>query len=95
MDDAQINDCTIGIGLARVFGIAWPGVPAIKAKVETGTRTSALHAFEVRLFTEAGIQRVEFKMHPRQRNSEKEVACIASEMDEKVVSDSDGHKETR
>jgi hypothetical protein len=71
------------------------GLPPIKAKVDTGARTSALHAFEVRPFSESGLQRVEFKIHPRQRNTDTVVVCTADVIDERTVTDSGGHKEQR
>jgi len=71
------------------------GLPAIKAKVDTGARTSTLHAFEVRSFEEDGKRRVEFKMHPNQRDLETEIVCVADVVDERVVTDSGGHKEQR
>ena len=71
------------------------GLPPIKAKVDTGARTSALHAFELRPFVEDGQQRVEFKIHPRQRDSDTVVVCTADVIDERTVSDSGGHKEQR
>jgi len=71
------------------------GISAIKAKVDTGARTSALHAFEVRTFAEGGRQRVEFKMHPRQYDYETVIVCVADVVDERTVTDSGGHKEQR
>ena len=71
------------------------GLPAIKAKVDTGARTSALHAFEVRPFLEGRKQRVEFKIHPRQRDQETMAVCTADVIDERSVTDSGGHKEQR
>lgn len=71
------------------------GLPAIKAKVDTGARTSTLHAFEVRTFEEDGKSRVEFKMHPNQRDLETEIVCVADVVDERAVTDSGGHKEQR
>jgi hypothetical protein len=71
------------------------GISAIKAKVDTGARTSALHAFELRTFSEGGRQRVEFKMHPRQYDYETVVVCVADVVDERIVTDSGGHKEQR
>ena len=71
------------------------GLERIKAKVDTGARTSALHAFEVRQFDEDGRRRVEFKMHPRQRDNETVVVCRADVIDERVVRDSGGHTEKR
>jgi hypothetical protein len=71
------------------------GLEEIKAKVDTGARTSALHAFEVRQFDADGHRRVEFKMHPRQRDNETVVVCEADVIDERVVRDSGGHEEKR
>lgn len=71
------------------------GLHAIKAKVDTGAKTSALHAFELRTLTENGRQRVEFKIHPNQRDLETVVVCVADIIDERVVRDSGGHEEKR
>lgn len=71
------------------------GLDQIKAKVDTGARTSALHAFEVRQFDVDGRRRVEFKMHPRQKDNETVVVCQADVIDERVVRDSGGHAEKR
>ena len=71
------------------------GLDRIKAKIDTGARTSALHAFELREFTEEGRRRVEFRMHPRQHDTETVVDCVADVIDERMVSDSGGHREKR
>ncbi len=71
------------------------GIRQIKAKVDTGARTSALHAFEVRSFHEEGKERVEFLMHPIQKNNDAVVTCVADMLDKRVVTDSGGHKEER
>ncbi|HNP37199.1 MAG TPA: RimK/LysX family protein [Woeseiaceae bacterium] len=71
------------------------GLGMIKAKVDTGARTSALHAFELRTFEEHGQKRVEFKMHPHQRDDKTIVVCVADVIDEREVTDSGGHKEIR
>jgi hypothetical protein len=71
------------------------GLRNIKAKVDTGARTSALHAFEVRPFTEAGKRRVEFKLHPNQHDNESVVVCVADILDERQVRDSGGRSEQR
>ncbi len=71
------------------------GLPAIKAKVDTGARTSALHAFDLRPFIENGKQRIEFCIHPKQRNIDAVVVCQADVFDQRIVSDSGGHKEER
>ena len=71
------------------------GLPQLKAKVDTGARTSALHAFDVRELWEEGVQHVEFRIHPRQRDNETEVVCRARVVDQRTVTDSGGHKEER
>lgn len=71
------------------------GIPRIKAKVDTGARTSAIHAFNLRPFTQDGVDRIEFRIHPRQRNTTIETTCVADVIDQRTVTDSGGHREER
>ena len=71
------------------------GLPLIKAKIDTGARTSCLHAFSVELFTKDGKEWVRFGIHPHQDDNETEVYCEAEVLEKRMVTDSGGHKEER
>lgn len=70
-------------------------IPLIKAKVDTGARTSALHAFALKTFELEGKQKISFDIHPFQHNTEVIVTCTADIIDKRCVTDSGGHQEER
>ncbi len=71
------------------------GIGHIKAKVDTGARTSCLHAFRTEPYTLNGERRVKFWVHPLQNSLHEVIECDARVLDERSVSDSGGHKELR
>jgi hypothetical protein len=71
------------------------GVEHIKAKVDTGARTSALHTFYLEPFKRNNEQWVKFGLHPLQGNTDLVIECEAPVKDQRIVSDSGGHKENR
>lgn len=71
------------------------GIPAIKAKIDSGARTSALHAFRIEPFTENNTQYVRFWLRPLRKNRKIELECVAPLVEMRNVKDSGGHVEER
>ena len=71
------------------------GLPKIKAKIDTGARTSCLHAFSLEAFEKESKEWVRFGIHPHQDDTDTEAYCEAEVIDKRLVSDSGGHKEER
>lgn len=71
------------------------GIDFVKAKVDTGARSSALHAFKIDRFERDGQPWVRFKVHPVQRNTKETVSCEAPIHDERTVRSSVGHEQHR
>ena len=89
------SDKLLTLGWREWISLPDLGIRRIKAKVDTGARTSALHAFEVRSYSENGRDLVEFRMHPLQKDNETVVTCVADVLDIRTITDSGGHKEER
>ncbi len=77
--------------------IALPGlgVDRIKAKLDTGARSSALHATDLERFEDPGGPYLRFTLHPRQRSVEEALRVEARLVDERNVRSSSGARELR
>ncbi|MFN3208886.1 MAG: 30S ribosomal protein S6--L-glutamate ligase [Roseovarius sp.] len=71
------------------------GVPALRAKVDTGARTSALHAFDIETFGPSSKPKVRFTVHPIPGRDDLVIPCSAPIVDRREVASSNGEKELR
>ena len=71
------------------------GIARIRAKLDTGARTAALHATEISEFGDSGRRRVRFCVHPSRTQPKLRIDCEADIIDERFVVDSGGHRERR
>ncbi len=71
------------------------GIPGIKAKIDTGARSSCLHTHDYEIFEKDGAEWTRFHLHPLVDRSELMLTCEAPVVDRRVVKDSGGHEEER
>lgn len=70
-------------------------LPVIKGKIDTGAKTSALHAINIRVIRRNGKKFVKFDVHPLQRNKKILISCKAPLIDTRHIMSSNGHIEHR
>ncbi|WP_395052389.1 30S ribosomal protein S6--L-glutamate ligase [Flavobacterium sp.] len=71
------------------------GIPAIKARVDSGAKTSALHAINIAPFVKDDINWVKFDINPIQNNLKTVIHCEALLIDKRIVKSSSGFREQR
>ncbi len=71
------------------------GVPGIKAKVDTGARSSCLHTHDYEIVDVEGQETVRFHLHPLRNVDAVLLTCEAPVKDYREVKDSGGHAERR
>ena len=65
-------------------------IPAIKVKVDTGARTSSLHAYDLQIVRRRGVEMIQFKVHPFQRDSRHTIVAEEELVDQRWVKASGG-----
>ena len=90
-----MNDEKIIIGSEEWCSFPSLGIPAIKARVDSGAKTSSMHAFDIRTLKREGQSWVSFEVHPLQQNRKTTVRCEAPISDRRVVKSSSGDTEKR
>ncbi|ERN40277.1 uncharacterized protein conserved in archaea [Rubidibacter lacunae KORDI 51-2] len=71
------------------------GIDIVKAKIDTGARSSALHAFDLEEFQHDGRRWVRFSVHPQQRNTHRTIVASAELIDIRAVRSSSGQSQLR
>lgn len=77
--------------------VRMPGleIPFVKAKVDTGARSSAIHAYDIHTFMRDGQGMVHFRVHPVQRSTRETLLVETPIHDERIVRSSTGHGQMR
>lgn len=70
-------------------------LPTIKVRVDSGAKTSALHAVNIFPFQRNGESWVSFDVHPLQFDGKHVVHCEAPVLDRRTIKSSTGTRETR
>lgn len=71
------------------------GVPWLKAKLDTGARSSAIHAFDIEPFDREGEDWVRYSLHPWQKTADEAVGCESRIIGRRSIRSSSGHSDVR
>lgn len=83
------------VGCEEWCGLPQINIPAIKARVDSGAKTSALHAVNITPFKKNGAPWVSFDVHPMQNDGKTNIHCEAPIHDKRRVKSSSGQSEVR
>jgi hypothetical protein len=83
------------IGLREWVGLPELDLSGLRAKIDTGARTSSLHATDCEVFERDGVRWLRFTAHVGSRNKLREQRCEAPLVTRKTVKSSNGHSQTR
>jgi hypothetical protein len=82
-------------GWREWVGLPGIGVPWVKAKLDTGARTSAIHAFDLEELEKDGERWVRYSVHPWQRSDAGAVEAEHRVLDVRTVRSSSGSVDER
>lgn len=93
--ESMVNQEKIIVGCEEWFSFQTLGIPAIKARVDSGAKTSSIHALNIHTFKRDNNPWVSFEVHPLQQNRKTTVRCEAPIVDRRNVKSSSGESEKR
>lgn len=93
--DCELNKESKIIGWREWASLPELGLIAIKGKIDSGAKTSSLHAYDIEIEEKGSKAYVLFKVHPLQHDFSVVINCRALLVDRRQVTDSGGHKEER
>lgn len=93
-NSSQLEGRTV-IGWREWLALPQLGISQIKAKIDTGARSSALHAINIEIFQRHGVELVRFEVHPIQRNAKTTVSCECRLLEMRHIRSSTGHLSLR
>ena len=85
----------IVIGWQEIVSLPQMGIAAIDAKIDTGAKTSSLHAENIKFVKKNGKEYVTFDVHPIQKHKEVIISCQAPLTEKRSVKSSSGCEERR
>ena len=89
------NSKKLSVGWREWVSLPDLKIPRIKAKLDTGARTSALHTYFIEFMDEYERPKVRFGVHPLQKRGKPDIICTAEVIDQRKIVDSGGHPEMR
>jgi len=83
------------IGWREVIALPQLNIPQIKAKIDTGARSSALHAYAIKHYDQQGQAMLRFWVHPYQNNTKFSIEAEAKLLEMREVRNSGGVAQLR
>lgn len=90
-----MNQQKIIVGCEEWCSFQTLGIPAVKARVDSGAKTSSIHALNIQTFKRDNNPWVSFEVHPLQQNRKTTIRCEAPIIDRRSVKSSSGESEKR
>lgn len=92
---AKARHAKITAGWREWVSLPELGGARIKAKLDTGARTSAIHAWNIELEEREDEAWLSFDLHPLQRDNRRVIPCRARLLETRTITNTGGHKERR
>lgn len=83
------------IGWREYLTLPTLGIDKIKVKIDTGAKTSAIHALHIQSYQDKDTEMVKFQVHPIQKETHTTIDCIAPLLEYRYVTNSGGHTQLR